>query len=147
MQKFEFELFADYFQFYIQDDNEALGDLSDSWSKEATENLIAISDGVIGIGTARNMDVPVTIEILCKPISLLESDYDKINVATIQCNSGKLVVAGCTDYFPEAMRITLAPGKYEAKIGYKCLNDISDDGLDGNDSYHVFLTLVEPKHT
>ena len=61
MQKFEFELFADYFQFYIQDDNESLGDLSDSWTEEATTNLIAVSDGVIGIGTARNMDVPVTI--------------------------------------------------------------------------------------
>ena len=147
MQKFEFELFADYFQFYIQDDNEALGDLSDSWSKEATENLIAVSDGVIGIGTARNMDVPVTVEITDKPISLLESDYDKINVATIQCNSGKLVVAGCTDYFPEASRISLVPGKYKAQIGYKCLNEISDDGLDGNDSYHVFLSVIEPKCT
>lgn len=147
MQKFEFELFADYYQFYIQDDNEALGDLSDSWTKEATENLIAISDGVIGIGTARNMDVPVTVEITDKPKFLLESDYDKINVATIQCNSGKLVVAGCTDYFPDASRIEVVPGKYEAQIGYKCLNEISDDGLDGKDSYHVFLSVIEPKCT
>jgi len=147
MQKFEFELFADYYQFYIQDDDEALGDLSDSWTKEATENLIAVSDGVIGIGTARNMDVPVTVEITDKPKFLLESDYDKINVTTIQCNSGRLVVAGCTDYFPEASRIEVVPGKYETQIGYKCLNEISDDGLDGNDSYHVFLSVIEPKLT
>jgi len=147
MQKFEFELFADYFQFYIQDDNESLGDLSDSWTEEATTNLIAVSDGVIGIGTARNMDVPVTIEITDKPVVLLESNYDKINVTSIQCNTGKLVVAGCTDYFQDASRIDIAPGNYEAQVGYKCLNDLSDDGLDGNDSYHVFLSLIDPKYT
>src|SRR5262245_38672877 len=58
----ELSLFADYFQFYIQDEA-VVGDLSQSWGEEATSRLLAIAPGTIGIGTVRNMDVPVVIEI------------------------------------------------------------------------------------
>jgi hypothetical protein len=59
----EFSIFADYFQFYIQDEA-ADGDLSDAWTDEAVERMLATEAGVVGIGTVRNMDVPVTVEIL-----------------------------------------------------------------------------------
>ena len=63
MKSFELALFADYFQFYIQDEA-AKGDLSEAWSEEATDRLLAIAPGTIGIGTVRNMEVPIigTIE-------------------------------------------------------------------------------------
>ena len=38
MKSFELTLFADYFQFYIQDEA-ANGDLSDAWNKETTERF------------------------------------------------------------------------------------------------------------
>ena len=63
MQCFELEIFADYFQFYIQDDNESVGDLSEAWTEEAVLKKLAITDGALGIGTARNMDVHVTVNI------------------------------------------------------------------------------------
>ncbi len=55
-------LFADYFQFYIQDEN-AAGDLSLSWTQQAVAMLLALAPGTIGVGTVRNMTVPVTIKI------------------------------------------------------------------------------------
>ena len=58
-----FKIFADYHQFYIQDES-ADGDLSEAWTDEAVANLLAVVDGTVGVGTVRNMDVPVTIEIL-----------------------------------------------------------------------------------
>ncbi|MEM7519179.1 MAG: paraquat-inducible protein A, partial [Planctomycetota bacterium] len=51
-----YELFADYYQFYLQDES-VEGDLSDSWNDEA------VAPGTLGIGTARNEDVPVVVEI------------------------------------------------------------------------------------
>jgi hypothetical protein len=56
-QRFEFKLFADYFQFYLQDER-AGGDLSESWTQEAVDRLLATAPGTIGVGTVRNMDVP-----------------------------------------------------------------------------------------
>ena len=51
MQTLELSLFADYFQFYIQDDDDGFGDLSEAWSPEAEANLMALGDHVVGIGT------------------------------------------------------------------------------------------------
>ena len=39
MQTHRFNLFADYFQFYVQDES-VEGDLSDSWTKEAVQRLL-----------------------------------------------------------------------------------------------------------
>lgn len=45
-------LFADCYQFYFQDEA-ASGDLSDAWTPQATEDLLAVGTGVIVVGTAR----------------------------------------------------------------------------------------------
>lgn len=141
MQQIKLKLFADYFQFYIQDDDESVGDLSDAWTKEATDTLMAVSDRVIGIGTVRNMDVPVFVHIVDELPELRAQDWDRLNEASIECRTGRFVVAGCTDYLPDAMRIEVTPGTYDAVVGYKGLSSLSDDGLDGEDSYHLFLAL------
>jgi hypothetical protein len=47
MQRFEYTLFADYFKFYLQDES-ADGDLSNSWTQEAVDRLLAVAPGTIG---------------------------------------------------------------------------------------------------
>lgn len=49
-QRFEFKLFVDYFQFYLQDER-ASGDLSERWTQEAVDRLLATAPGTIGVGT------------------------------------------------------------------------------------------------
>ncbi len=60
MSRYELTLFADYHQFYIQDEN-VDGKLSDAWTDEAVERLLTVAPGTVGIGTVRNVDVPVTM--------------------------------------------------------------------------------------
>lgn len=139
MPEYHYELFADYFQFYLQDE-QAEGDLSNSWTPEAVKILLALAPGTIGVGTVRNMDVPVTVEV--QQTTPREEDFsiwDQVNECSIDVPSGTLVIAGCTDYFPEAARILLAPGHYGARIYYGQLADLSDDGLEGNDYYKIVL--------
>ena len=62
VRRFEYELFADYHQFYLQDES-VVGDLSDSWTQEATNRMLAIAPGTIGVGTVRDMTVPVIVEV------------------------------------------------------------------------------------
>lgn len=135
------ELFADYFQFYIQDE-EVKGDLSESWTDEAVDILLATTPGTIGVGTVRNMDVGVNLKIFeTQPGFLLdpENTIGQINECDIDIRSGKLVLAGCTDYFTDAKRISLEKGNYRARIYYGNLDKISDDGLDGEDFYEIHL--------
>lgn len=151
MQQFEYSLFADYFQFYLQDES-AKGDLSDSWSDDAVERLLATAPGVVGVGTVRNMHVPVVVEVhSAEPISDFIS-WDHVAECSFEVASGRIVIAGCTDYFPEAMRIDVEPSIYRARISYGALNSLSEDGLDGNDHYRVqlwqapFITARVLKH-
>jgi hypothetical protein len=133
-----FELFADYFQFYLQDEA-AVGDLSNSWGPEAVERLLAIAPGTIGVGTVRNMTVPVEVEVAQQPPSEDLDGWDRVNECSIEIPTGRLVVAGCTDYFPDAARLAVQPGSYRARIYYRGLNTVSANGLEGADFYRIVL--------
>ena len=139
MQQIDLTLFADYFQFYIQDDEESVGDLSEAWTPEATDRLLAVSDRVVGIGTVRNMDVAVHVYMVDDLPQIDDGEWDRVNRTSIECRTGRFVIAGCTDYFPDAKRIPAVKGVYDVLIGYKDLDKLSADRLDGKDSYHLFL--------
>jgi hypothetical protein len=138
MQSIALSLLADYHQFYIQDEA-ADGDLSDAWDAAATARLLALAPGTIGIGTVRNVEVPVVIEIHERAPEADFAAWDHVVEAAISVASGRLVVAGCTDYLPDAKRIPLAPGSYRARISYGGLDTVSEDGLEGEDRYRVQL--------
>ena len=137
-QSYSFNLFADYFQFYLQDEI-AEGNLGESWTNEAVERLLALAPGTIGVGTARNMTVPIIVEVNDQEIIEEIDDWDQINECSIEVPSGRIVVSGCTDYFPEAARIIVPIGTYRARIYYGALNTIRNNGLDGDDHYKVVL--------
>jgi hypothetical protein len=121
VKSFELSLFADYYQFYIQDEAVS-GDLSQAWNEEATDRLLAIAPGATGIGTVRNMVVPVTAEIHDHEPGDDFSEWDYVVEASLEVTSGRTVIAGCTDYFPGAMRIPVPRGIHRVRVSY--------DGLD-----------------
>jgi hypothetical protein len=142
-QRHHFDLFADYHQFYLQDEP-AGGNLGDSWTQEATDRLLAITDGTIGVGTVRNMTVPVDIEVLDAAPNDSFKDWDQVNECSINVKSGRVVIAGCTDYFPDAARIQVAPAMYRVRIYYGKLDTLSENGLEGEDHYRVVLWPGDP---
>lgn len=141
-----FTLFADYYQFYLQDES-VDGNLADAWNEEAVTRLLALAPGTVGVGTVRNMDVPVSIELLDSAPPLELEQWDHVVECTILVQGSRIVVAGCTDYFPDAARIHVAPGTYRVRVGYEGLASISKDGLSGNDNYRLQLwpeVAIEP---
>ena len=145
-QEIKIDLFADYFQFYIQDEK-VDGTLSDDWNQETVDRLLALGTGTIIIGTTRNMTVPVTIRLYSNEPDMLRElgTIGQINECDIETSSDKLVVAGCTDYFPDAMRINVNKGIYRARIYYGNLDEISGDGLEGEDFYEIHLWPTKEK--
>ena len=92
-RRFQFDLFADYFQFYLQDET-VKGDLSESWTPEAAHRMLATAPGTIGVGTVRNMIVPVTVEIADAAPDDDTSAWDQVNECTLDAPSGRVVIAG-----------------------------------------------------
>jgi hypothetical protein len=142
-RRFEFKLFADYFQFYLQDEA-AKGDLSESWTQDAVDRLLAIAPGTIGVGTVRNTNVPVVVEIADVAPDDDLSQWDQVNECDLEVQSGRVAIAGCTDYFPDAARIDLSPGLYRARVYYGKLNTLSSNALDGDDHYKIVLWSAVP---
>ena len=138
MKSFELSLFADYFQFYIQDEP-ASGELSEAWTQEATDRLLAVAPGTVGVGTVRNMDVPVVVEIHDRLPDDDFAEWDHVVEAGVDITSGRIVIAGCTDYFPDAMRIEVARGTYRVRVCYGALGTVSANGLEGDDRYRLQL--------
>lgn len=136
--KYEFSIFADYFQFYLEDDNSET-DTSMIWTEQAINDLVAVAPGFVAIGTVRNMDVPVEVEIIAsEPTEDLEQ-WDHVTECSVSVSSGRLVVIGCTDYREEAVRIELTPDTYRVRIYYGDLDTLSLNGLDGDDHYRIVM--------
>ena len=138
MNRYELTLFADYHQFYIQDES-ADGNLSNAWTDDAVKRLLAVAPGTVGIGTVRNVDVPVTISILEREPAFDPEEFDQVVECSVAVESGSIVAAGCTDYFPDAMRIKIPSGLYRVRASFERLDSVSADGLEGNDQYHLQL--------
>jgi hypothetical protein len=143
MTTHRFTLFADYHQFYIQDEDSS-GDLSASWTPEATARLLALAPGVVGVGTARNVEVPVEIILEQSEPPLDEARWDHVIECDLAVPTGRLVVAGCMDYFPDAVRLPVRPGDHRVRVCMSGLGSISEDGPDGTDEYHLFLWPAPP---
>lgn len=143
IQKLEFNLFADYFQFYLQDED-VDGNLADAWTPEAVDRLLALTSGTIGVGTARKMTVPVAIEVTNAEPEADGADWDQVNECSLDVRSGRIVIAGCTDYFPDAARFNVEPGSYRARIYYGKLDSVSEDDFSGEDHYKIVLWRSPP---
>ncbi len=109
--------------------------------------MLAVADGVVGFGTLRNMQVGVTLEMLEEPPGSDTAGFDHVVEGSLDARSGTLVVAGCTDYFPDAARFALVPGTYRVRLSISGADTLSEDGLEGEDHYLVQLwqaPLAEP---
>jgi hypothetical protein len=135
---YEFELLADYHQFYLQDES-APEEPEPGWTDAEVAAGLSVGPSVIRVGTARNTTVPVAIEVLEAEPAGDATAWDRVNDCAIDLPSGRLVVAGCTDYLPDAARIALRPGAYRARVYYGGLGALSADGLEGEDRYRVAL--------
>jgi hypothetical protein len=142
-----FDLFADYFQFYLQDEP-VLGIDGDAWEGEATGRMLAVAPGAIGVGTVRNVTVPVTIEILEAEPALDIENWDHVTECSLVTSSGKVVVAGCTDSFPSAARIDISPGTYRARVSGGSFDSVAMHWESAEDRYRVQLwpgSAIEPR--
>ena len=74
------------------------------------------------------MTVPVTVSICEARPNIGDAGFERVKECAIQIDTGRLVIAGCTDHFPDAARIAVAPGTYNALIGYKGLGTLSGTG-------------------
>jgi hypothetical protein len=134
---FQGMVFADYHQFCLMD-TASRTEYSDAITDTAVAARALWKDNVLVIFTARNMSVPVTVE-LHENEPVLELDpADHVVEAGLR-SAGVVAVLGCSDYLPNAARFPVPAGDLKATIVFRGLGTLSEDGLAGDDSYTVHL--------
>jgi hypothetical protein len=134
---YDLMVYPEYFQFYLQDAREEL-DIAEEW-EGAEETFVVATGRVLGVRTARDQDSPVTIEISdMEPDEDLD-EWDHVVDCSIEIPSGELIVSGPTEDLYHAQRIQLMPGIYCARVYFGMLEEVDDDGFEGDDFYKVTL--------
>ncbi|WP_200146637.1 MULTISPECIES: hypothetical protein [Streptomyces] len=105
----DLELFADYFQIHLLDD-ESEGDLSDVWTEQAVRDGLGVTEDALAIGTDVNMTVAVSVHVLAQQPDDDRDDFDHVVEASLNLASGRLVVLSCTDHLPDAARFDMPTG-------------------------------------
>ena len=140
MQAHDLEIFADYFQFYVQD-ADTNEDFAEGWTDQAVAAMFVPKASALAIGTARNMNVPVRLEIHQSPPDD-PGGWDRQHTAPLLVNSGRLQVIGCSDYGPHAFVTPIQSGCHVVRVSYFSLETLSEDGLDGDDRYLIQIWPV-----
>lgn len=139
------ELFADYFQFYVQDEpSEGIDPNESKWDELALSQRILLQKDVFAVTTVRDMTVPVQVVVVNQEPELDLDQWDHVIAFSFQISSGRIVVAGNSDYLPEAERITVEPGHYKVRALFANLDAISEDGLEGDDYYRIEMWTGDP---
>ena len=138
MKNYKFELFADYFQVYLMD-TEADDDTSEVWTDEALDLKLGVLPNTLAVGTFRNVDVPVEVEIYDSEPDIDLKEWDHASKGYFTIKSGICAVLGCTDYLPDAAMIEINPGAYAALSLAKGLDSITEEWEDADDIYRVVL--------
>lgn len=141
----EIIVFADNFQFHLQDKRSEC-DYPESWNEEIMNGLFVAGSNVIGIGTVRDLDVEVTLQIMPTPMD--EKDKDKLPELedwdhAVQCTldvpSGELLIAGPTEDIEQAAKLTVEPGRYGVRIFWGNLENVDEIGFEGDDVYKIVM--------
>jgi hypothetical protein len=141
LQRQAFQLFADYHQFYLWDagmDPQAPEDYTDA----DIQRRMKTGEHVVVIQPARNMTVPVEVEIHDAEPSFDRDDWDHIAEASLHLPTGQLQVHECTGGSVAEFRV--APGWYRVRSFHGGFDTIDESGLKGDDHYLVVLWPATP---
>ena len=129
-------VFADYFQFYLWDAG-MNPRAPEHYAPPDLKRRLKTGPNVVAILTARNMDVPVTVEIVEAEPSLDLAAWDHVAEASLRLPTGHLQLHECTGGAVADFDIT--PGRYRIRLYQGGLDSIDNMGLEGNDRYHLVL--------
>lgn len=136
-----FKFYTEYRQFYIEDkSDQGKGNtgLNEFWSEEAFNSRLAMTDGIIGVGTESYGNIKGEIEILEKPNTNIEYEkYDHIVEGGLNIKSDELQILNCPDSNLE-LSMKIVSGKYKVRIYSSSLDSVKDNDLasDTDDDYY-----------
>lgn len=134
----EFEIFADYHQIFI--DGSGTKDMSEYVvSDDDIKERLYTDRGLLVVQTCRDIETRIKFDVCDIKPEAETSRWDHMVQCGFEVTSGSISVFGSTDFVDDYHKIPMESGVYGVFVCYSGLGTISEDGLDGDDYYHIFL--------
>ncbi|MBB3695034.1 hypothetical protein [Sphingomonas sp. BK580] len=132
-----YEIFADYFQFYLWDGRYHPDDLGVFTDEECARH-VKVAPHALVIMPVRNMTVPVVLDLRdAAPADPNLTEWDHVVDVSLTLPSGELELEAWQE--EPIDRISVAPGSYRVRVCLGGLDTLSEDGLEGDDHYRLTL--------
>lgn len=128
----ELRLFADYHQIHMFDEGSTT-DLGEAWTEAAVADQLAIARDAVAVGTVVNMFVEVAVEVLDRAPTPDSTDFDHVVEGSVKVRSGRLVVMGCSDYEPDAVRFGVPVGWLRMRVSRSNLEVAARLGIESDE--------------
>jgi hypothetical protein len=131
----QIRLYASHHQFYVRD-SAPTGNTDDAafWSNDAVSDQLAITDGILGMGTGSYGFVTVNVEGYESEPPVDITLWDHVTEAGLTVASGLIFVEGCLS--DSGLFFRVRPGHYRVRCCHANLAAAVDSG-DGGDWYRV----------
>jgi hypothetical protein len=143
-KSYNLKFFTEYYQFYIQDaTTKASTDSEIFWTAQASEDKMAVEEGLLGISVAKYAEIQVQVNIHQQKQNIFNlQDYNHIVEASIDAPSGILQILNCTG-MEKQLELTVIPGTYIVRSSSANLSTVQNDT--GNDFYVIDIYPSEKK--
>ncbi len=140
MSKHQLEIFADYFQIWLEDKETLRGrKFEPKFIDQHLSDRVWVCPQMIVMFTARNATVPVVLEIgNTTPDDQDLTNWDHVVEASIEVVSSALTIAGLNDTI-ELIHHGYLNTTYRVRMYHANLDKLSEDGLDGDDHYQIVI--------
>ncbi|MBX9689399.1 MAG: hypothetical protein K2X27_22000 [Candidatus Obscuribacterales bacterium] len=143
-------VFAENFQFQLQDQIEDC-DYPEDWNDSLLSQLYVGGRGIVGIGTVRDLDIELTLEVYAAPMDEKDmnedpevGEFDHVVQCNIEVPSGKLLVTGSTTEYDDTYKLEIPAGQYGMRIFWSGLDTLDELGFEGDDKYLIQLYPETP---
>lgn len=130
-------LFADYFQFFLCDENNS--QLPEDYSEESIRQRLIMAPQAAIVHAARNADVDVLVEWHDERPAPELAAFDHVVEAGFFTDSGRLMLAGLMDYTETSDRLQVPVGPVGLRVSMSGFETIDQTGLEGQDRYLLQL--------
>ncbi len=136
--KYYRQLNVGYHQIYIVDSSIDQNYYKYIWTNADIDSMLCVSRHFLIMATGGPLLVPFFATTYNEKPELDLSQYDHVVECSLELLSG-LRIFGEFDEEEYSLSIDIKAGNYVVVACYKGLDSISFDGLEGDDSYHLFL--------
>jgi hypothetical protein len=111
----ELRLWADYHQIHLFDEGSTT-DVGEAWTDGAVTDQLAVAGDTLAVRTTVNVFVGIMVEVLDRAPADDSASFDHVVDGSVEVRSGRLVVMGCTDYEPDAVRFEVPAGWLRVRV-------------------------------